>query len=72
MIDLLRTDLSIRERQCLELVARGYTSKRIGRSLRVSPRTVDVFILRARRKLGARTRSEAASLALRGGHIQIA
>lgn len=55
--------LSQRERQCLEGVALGRTTKRIARLLELSADTVDEHIANARRKLGARTRAEAVAIA---------
>lgn len=59
------SELSPREAQCLHAVARGMSSKDTARQLSISPRTVDVHILRAMRRLGARTRAEAAAMALK-------
>ena len=64
------TTLSARERDVLAWVANGLVTKAIARRLRLSPRTVDMHIARAMRKLGARTRSEAASLAVLQGRIR--
>ena len=58
-------ELSPREAQCLHAVARGMSSKETARQLSISPRTVDVHVLRAMRRLGARTRAEAAAIALK-------
>lgn len=57
--------LSDRERQCLALVAEGLSSKLIGKRLRLSPRTVELHVARAMRRLGAVNRSHAVALALR-------
>lgn len=54
--------LSPREAQCLHAVARGMSSKETARQLAISPRTVDVHVQRAMRRLGARTRAEAAAM----------
>jgi hypothetical protein len=44
--DLSATDrLSERQKQCLELVAAGYTSKQIARQLNLSPSTVDNHLI---------------------------
>ncbi len=61
--------LSPREKQCLTYVARGMSSKEIARSLGLSPRTVDLHIARAAKRLGAANRIEAAVTALRGGQL---
>ncbi|MEJ2433904.1 MAG: LuxR C-terminal-related transcriptional regulator [Pseudolabrys sp.] len=57
--------LSQRERQCLALIAEGWSSKHIGRRLELSPRTVELHVARAMRRLGAVNRSHAVALALR-------
>ncbi|MCP1335541.1 helix-turn-helix transcriptional regulator [Futiania mangrovi] len=59
-----RKPLSRRERECLTLVARGMSSKQIGRQLGIAPRTVDLHVSRAARRLGAANRIEAACHAL--------
>jgi DNA-binding CsgD family transcriptional regulator len=50
-----------REREVLELVASGATSREIGLRLGVSPLTVDGLVKSAKAKLGARTRRQAAA-----------
>lgn len=57
--------LTRRERECLTLVANGYCSKKIACLLELSPRTVDLHIARCTRRLGARNRVEAVSIALK-------
>ncbi|MFA9200240.1 MAG: LuxR C-terminal-related transcriptional regulator [Cypionkella sp.] len=57
-----RSALSARQREVLELVSRGRTSKEIARQLAISPSTVDNHIKAAIDKLGARNRHEAARL----------
>jgi DNA-binding CsgD family transcriptional regulator len=57
-------ELSRREQEVLHHVASGLISKAIARRMGLSPYTVDMHIGQAMRKLGARTRSEAASLAV--------
>lgn len=56
----LHAGLTERQRQCMELVDQGYSSKQIARSLGISPSTVDNHIHAAVVKLGATTRQEAA------------
>jgi DNA-binding CsgD family transcriptional regulator len=51
--------LTDRQKDCLRLVAHGYTSKEIGRQLDLSPSTVDNHILAATQLLGAMSRAEA-------------
>jgi DNA-binding CsgD family transcriptional regulator len=52
--------LTDRQKDCLRLVAHGFTSKEIGRQLDLSPSTVDNHILLATQTLGAASRAEAA------------
>lgn len=52
--------LTDRQKDCLRLVAHGFTSKEIGRQLDLSPSTVDNHILLATQALGAASRAEAA------------
>lgn len=54
--------LTDRQKDCLRLVAHGYTSKEIGRQLDLSPSTVDNHILAATQLLGAASRAEAGRL----------
>ena len=62
--------LSMRERQVLELVAHGLSSKQIGAELGIGGGTVRCHVERARKKLGAHTRAEAVALGLREGAIK--
>ncbi|MGW0435865.1 LuxR C-terminal-related transcriptional regulator [Micromonospora sp. NPDC003197] len=64
-----RTDgaLTMRERDVLHLVAAGEPSRRIAGQLGISAETVETHIRAGMRKLGARTRTEAAALVLAGG-----
>jgi DNA-binding CsgD family transcriptional regulator len=52
--------LTDRQKDCLRLVAQGYTSKEIGRALDLSPSTVDNHILTAVQSMSANSRGEAA------------
>ena len=52
--------LTERQKDCLRLVAQGYTSKEIGRALDLSPSTIDNHILTAVQSMNANSRSEAA------------
>jgi DNA-binding CsgD family transcriptional regulator len=56
--------LTERQKDCLRLVAQGYTSKEIGRKLDLSPSTVDNHILAATQMVGAFSRGEAGRLLL--------
>jgi DNA-binding CsgD family transcriptional regulator len=57
-------ELTGREIQVLRLVARGEPTRRIAGQLGISSETVETHIRSGMRKLGARTRTEAAALAL--------
>ena len=57
-------DLTERERDVLRLVAQGEPTRRIAGLLGISRETVETHIRAGMRKLGARTRTEAAGLAL--------
>jgi DNA-binding CsgD family transcriptional regulator len=52
--------LTERQKDCLRLVAQGYTSKEIGRALDLSPSTVDNHILTAVQSMSAHSRGAAA------------
>jgi DNA-binding CsgD family transcriptional regulator len=62
MSGLITDRLTERQKDCLRLVAQGYTSKEIGRQLDLSPSTVDNHILAATQVLGAMSRAEAGRL----------
>ncbi|MEO3819507.1 LuxR C-terminal-related transcriptional regulator [Plantactinospora sp. B24E8] len=57
-------DLTDREREVLRLVAAGEPTRRIAGRLGISGETVETHVRSGMRKLGARTRTEAAALAL--------
>lgn len=62
-MDRTRIDqLSPRERECLGLVARGFSSKEIGKRLGISPHTVDGHLRHALLVLEVATRRDAARL----------
>jgi DNA-binding NarL/FixJ family response regulator len=52
-------DLSPREREVLELLARGYLYKEIADSLQISVQTVNTYIRRIYEKLHVRSRAQA-------------
>lgn len=60
---------SVREREVLELLARGATDREIADLLGLSPATVQTHVRNAKAKLGARTRAQAVALALQNGLI---
>lgn len=61
--------LTRRERECLKWVSEGKTSKDIGMLLYVSEDTIISHIAQSMKKLGAHTRSEATTKAIRWGLI---
>lgn len=61
--------LTDRERQVLVLVATGASNKEIGRELGLAEVTVKLHVRQILRKIGARNRSEAASIATRSALI---
>lgn len=56
--------LTARQKDCLRLVGRGYTSKEIGPLLGISYATVNNYVSAAVETLGAKSRGEAARLFL--------
>lgn len=62
--------LSEGEKQCLRLVAQGFSSKEIARQLHVSEHTVDQRVRTSLRKFGVPSRKEAARLFV--SHQQLA
>lgn len=63
-------ELRLRERQCLQLCARGRTDSEIGRELGVSLATVRRHIESARVRFGVSSRLQAALRALQTGQIE--
>lgn len=63
-------ELRPRERQCLQLCARGRTDAEIGRELGISLATVRRHIESARLRLGVSSRVQAALRALQSGQIE--
>jgi len=59
MVEDPRAVLSSRELECMRWVGAGKTDWEIGKIMSVSPTTVKSHVDQARRKLGARTRSQA-------------
>jgi DNA-binding NarL/FixJ family response regulator len=66
-----RVRLTEREQQILDLVARGLTNPQMAERLVVSVSTVNFHVHNILDKLGAKTRTEAVSLAAREGLIDI-
>jgi DNA-binding NarL/FixJ family response regulator len=63
--------LSPRERQVFQLLARGMTSPQIAAELFLSPATVRTHVQNGVKRLGARTRVQAISIAMKQGEIEI-
>ena len=61
--------LSDRERQVLECIARGLSSKQCALELGIAPRTVERHVENLRNKLHARNKPHLVAKALAGGHI---
>ena len=64
-----RPVLTRRERQIVEMLARGATGERIAQELVLSPETVQKHVHNAKRKIGAETRAHLIALALTRGLI---
>jgi len=76
VLDLIRdrargaTQLSVRERELLQLAADGLTTAEIAKRLYLSPNTVKTYWQRLYEKLGSRDRASALAEALRRGLVQ--
>ena len=62
---VLSVQLTPREREVAALLVQGLTSKGVGRSLSISPRTVDVYRARLMKKTGSATTREMVTKLLR-------
>jgi two-component system, NarL family, response regulator LiaR len=60
-------DLTPREREVLELIARGFSNKRIARELEIAEKTVKTHVGHVLAKLGVADRTQAAVHAVRAG-----
>lgn len=58
------SSLTHREREVLDLILRGGSNKEAGKTLNISPRTVEVHRARVMQKLGARNTAEMVRIAL--------
>lgn len=65
----LLAELSVRERECLEMIARGASTAEMERSMGVTNATVRSHVRSLLTKLGVHSRLAAASLALREGLV---
>ena len=63
--------LTSREREILELIAEGANNRRIAARLAISRHTVKFHVASVLAKLGARSRTEAVTLALRAGLLAV-
>ena len=66
-----RPELTLRERETLQLVARGLTNREIARVLDISESTVRNHTIHVFAKLGVSDRTEAATFALQQGIIRL-
>ena len=64
------TPLSKREREILQMVANGATTKEVARDLGISPHTVKTHLERIFEKLGANDRAQAVAIAIRTGLVE--
>jgi DNA-binding NarL/FixJ family response regulator len=64
-----RPDLSAREREVLQLVARGLPNKRIARELRISEKTVKAHLTQVFQRIGVTDRTQAALWAKNRGLV---
>jgi DNA-binding NarL/FixJ family response regulator len=69
--ELLLRSLSDRERQILDLLARGYSNRRIAEACYLSLNTVRTHVQNVLVKLGVHSKLEAAALAVRQGLVRI-
>lgn len=60
--------ISKREMECLYYLSLGKSAKEIGRILKISPRTVESYLINIRRKVGLNTKNELISLSYKN-HI---
>jgi len=63
-------ELTPREQQTLEGMARGLTNKEIGNELKLSDRTVGIYVANILAKFNAKTRTEAVTLGRKRGFLQ--
>jgi DNA-binding CsgD family transcriptional regulator len=64
------TELTPREREVTQMVARGMSTEEVARELIIGVATVRTHLYRVRTKLGVRDRAQLVSLAYRSGLIQ--
>ena len=61
--------LSEREREVLQCIAQGLSSKQCAQELGIAPRTVERHVENLRNKLHARNKPHLVAKALAGGHL---
>jgi DNA-binding CsgD family transcriptional regulator len=64
-------DLSSRERQVLDELARGSRTEEMAAALHLSVHTIRSHVKTLLRKLGARTRAHAVTIAYQGGALEL-
>ena len=62
--------LTKRQREVLELIADGKTTKQVAYTMKIAQRTVMAHLSDLKKKLGAETRAHAVMLAVRKGWLQ--
>jgi DNA-binding NarL/FixJ family response regulator len=70
--DLDMTELTPREREVTQMVARGMSTEEVARELTIGMATVRTHLYRVRTKLGVQDRAQLVSLAYRSGLMQAA
>jgi DNA-binding NarL/FixJ family response regulator len=63
--------LTAREIEVLELIARGYRNRNVGKALAISEETVKMHVKNAMAKLNANDRTHAVTIAIQRGFIQV-
>jgi DNA-binding NarL/FixJ family response regulator len=63
--------LTFQERQILKLIAEGWSSKKIGEHLNISPRTVETHRANIMQKLGMHKVADLVKYAIRRGLVQV-
>ncbi|MDA8085212.1 MAG: response regulator transcription factor [Nitrospiraceae bacterium] len=63
----VKTPLTLKEREVLSLVSKGFTNKQIAEMMKISPSTVNVHLDHIYRKLGCSNRVEACFIGLKKG-----
>ena len=65
------TNLTGRELQCLYYSACGMRESEIAEMLKISPHTVRVYMVNAKKRLGARNKTHSVILALLAGNLDL-